>query len=115
MQLSGSGAICQRSSEPSRLLSPPAYALTHSTIPVPPDQVALTGNAGPTPTFSILPQALPTGQAAAGRVFQLSYTAAVPQTGLSCSGTADICFSANGISCGAFGSTGVSLDALACT
>lgn len=75
----------------------------------------MTGNNTFSPKFGILPQALPPAQGAAGRVFRVSYTALVSQTGLSCTGTADVCFSANGRTCAPFALTGVSLNALQCT
>ena len=72
-----------------------------------------------TTQLQAMPQALPSKAAAAGRVFRIQYTATVPETSLSCSGTADVCFIANGNkapppACALYNATATQYDAMSC-
>lgn len=61
--------------------------------------------------MQIVPQPLVTasGSDAGGRVLRVAYTATIRETGLSCSGTVDVCTPPNkrATTCAAFSSTGV--------
>lgn len=68
----------------------------------------------------LMPQALLPSPRPIERAFRLTFTGAVPETGLSCSGVADACFIRNGggrrpPKCEPFGASGIDRNALACS
>ena len=81
---------------------------------------AAVTSSGATTTVRLMPQGLTTTFATQGQVFRVSYTATVPQTGLACTSTAEVCFILNGgttkaVACAPYTSTGVEVDATRCT
>ena len=75
---------------------------------------------GATATLQMMPQALLPVLVPKGRVFRIWYTATVPQTGLACSGMAEVCYIVNGDgrrppTCAPYNSTGTVYDAMRCT
>ena len=81
-------------------------------------QVKLLGNG----SVLILPQVNypATKTAAGGGILRISYTATVPQTGLSCTGVVELCSIKGGAgkkppACAAFASTQVARNALTCS
>ena len=78
----------------------------------------MLSNDAPNVTLQMLPQALPPALRKTGRTFRIQYSARVALTGLSCTGTVDLCHikGARGKpgKCGAF-SGNATYDATTCS
>ena len=77
-------------------------------------------SAGTSTTLQLMPQALLPVLLPKGRVFRIWYEARVKQTGLTCTGMAEVCFIVNGDgrqppTCVPYNSTGAVFDAMRCT